>query len=173
MRVTNYAFCTSVGQQYAEINKECGVPDAGLCGFDKGDFCSSKIDAATTLTEECLSGSQCTETCRQAVETYVAQSGCCVAYLNSILESFMLNVADIFSACGVNIPNPCTQSIPPEEFLDCARQQSSSAEGIYPASVVIMISAIIGAIIGNFELYIIANPSKQHTFPSHLLHVRT
>ena len=34
-----YVFCKTIGQQYAEVDKECGVDTFLYCGIDKGDFC--------------------------------------------------------------------------------------------------------------------------------------
>ena len=40
LRVLYYIYCTTVGEQYAEISRECGDPldGAGFCSFDHGDF---------------------------------------------------------------------------------------------------------------------------------------
>ena len=38
-RQSYYVFCTTIGQQYAEVDKECGVDTFLYCGIDKRDFC--------------------------------------------------------------------------------------------------------------------------------------
>ena len=81
-----YLSCTHLLQQYASIRDECyAVEEDRRCLFDKGDFCFLKGDISNSLLVDCYATSplkslECTETCRNAVNTYISKAGCCVEY---------------------------------------------------------------------------------------------
>ena len=162
-----YVFCTTIGEQYSDLNKECGRHpqyDASVyCGYDNGDFCATKYKSTQSLLKKCSVSSSmgsgefvCNDNCKNAVETYVAESGCCVDYWKDErdysdegIDYYDLpTVSDIFSACDVDIPEECIVDFnPPNEFLDCARDASTiNRSSTQLASVFVLVSASIGFI---------------------------
>ena len=164
-----YVFCTTIGEQYSDLNKECGLHPqydrSVYCGYDNGDFCATKYKSTQSLLKKCSASSsmgrgefECNDNCKKVVETYVAESGCCVDYWRDheyysdegIDYDYVrrLTVSDVFSACDVDIPEECSVDFnPPKEFLDCARDSSTiNRSSTQLASVFVLVSASIGFI---------------------------
>ena len=81
-RVLYFMFCTTVGEQYAEISRECGdtLDRGGYCSFDRGEFCFNHYNSTIVLVDECSPTNsqgelECREECRDAIETYVEGCG--------------------------------------------------------------------------------------------------
>ena len=75
--------------------------------------------------------------------SYVRNTGCCVDYWKSYSSRYGPTISDIFSACGVEIPEPCTNLSPPAEFLNCAHEiemESNAAERAGLTSLVVIIA---------------------------------
>ena len=103
------------------------------------------LEECSTLLLPDSSDTGCTERCRNAVETYVNMSGCCGS--SAYGSGYENAIEDIFSACGVEIPEPCTYSPPPKEFLDCARESESAAEPVVSQAVGVVL-VIVCTILG-------------------------
>ena len=149
-----YLLCSLLLQGYESVKNECGsLPqEVDYCLFDKGDFCFLMGPMSTSLLVDCYAtldlssyDVQCSESCRQAVDTYMSTAGCCVEYWQDHkydpdgYSYSSPSIAQIFSACEVEIPEACTFGRPPpREFLDCAREstaeQQSAAERGVPTS---------------------------------------
>ena len=152
-----------------DLNKECGLHPqydrSVYCGYDNGDFCATKYKSTQSLLKKCSASSsmgrgefECNDNCKKVVETYVAESGCCVDYWRDheyysdegIDYDYVrrLTVSDVFSACDVDIPEECSVDFnPPKEFLDCARDSSTiNRSSTQLASVFVLVSASIGFI---------------------------
>ena len=136
-----------VRRQCVQVNRECGHQNGQtfahltreISVFSKSYLRDALLEDCSTLLLPDSSDTGCTERCRNAVETYVNMSGCCVIYGSSALGAYGSGyenaIEDIFSACGVEIPEPCTYSPPPKEFLDCARESESAAEPVASQAV--------------------------------------
>ena len=135
-----YIACTTHKDEYAETLKEYGGTTEALrnCLFDKGDFCFLKRNLTNPVLAECYAatpvsstGIDCPATCRGEVMSYVQNTGCCVDYWKRYSSRhgryYGPTISDIFSACGVEIPEPCTNLSPPAEFLNCAHEMESKA----------------------------------------------
>ena len=163
-----YVFCTTIGRQYAEVDKECGVDpyDTFLyCGIDNGDFCTLRSNLTESLLKNCSATSlmgrgefECNNNCKNTVEMYVTESGCCVDYWKD--EQYYSEdwrdyydgptVSEVFSACDVDIPEGCNVEFnPPKEFLDCARDTSTiNRSSTQLGSVlIVLVSASMGYLI--------------------------
>ena len=121
-RVLYYVLCTTIGEQYAEIRRECGNPldGAGFFSFYNGDFCfiqyNWRYNSTFDFIDECSSTDsrgeiECSEKCRDAVETYIEDIGCCAAFWKYVGDDDK-TISDIFFACGVDIPAACTSFSP-------------------------------------------------------------
>ena len=148
-----YIFCTTIGKQYADITRECGIDpvDSVLyCGFDKGDFCHLKYNLTESPYEKCAVNNtiECSASCKTEVETYVEKSGCCAYYWKDYYDGYEngndeTTISDIISACDVEIPNECIVNFdPPKEFLDCARDLTVNEGATLIAS---LLMAFVGA----------------------------
>ena len=98
---------------------------------------------------------ECNDNCKNTVEMYVAESGCCVDYWKD--ERYYSEdgryyydgptVSEVFSACDVDIPEGCNVDFnPPKEFLDCARDTSTINQSSMQL-LIILVSASIGYLI--------------------------
>ena len=148
---------------YQSITNECdiGIRATDLCLFDKGDFCFLKGPMANSLLIDCyatallnVSGVECTETCGQAVETFISNAGCCVEFWQDhryYTESGTgSTIGGIFSACNVEIPEACILRTPPPEFLNCAHEfqaQSTANQVGSPGLLVIIIVGFLTVIL--------------------------
>ena len=156
-----YLSCSLLLQGYESVQNECGsLPEeTDYCLFDKGDFCFLMGPMSNSLLVDCyatldlsLNALQCSESCRQAVDTYMSTAGCCVDYWRSHRYqpdgSFGPSIRELFSACEVEIPEACTFGRPPpREFLDCAREstaeQQSAAEWGVPTSWLVTVVGLL------------------------------
>ena len=137
LRQFYYLYCTYLGESNREISRECGQPwvGASFCGFDNGEFCLLRYAATLLLTYSCPASEEgefeCSDDCRKAAENYKEEVGCCVSYWQEGTggSGDGESVADIFSACGVEMPDSCTEIHPPEEFLDCAHGDGGNVAG--------------------------------------------
>ena len=81
------------------------------------------------------------------MEFYKESLGCCVAYWRGDIGSNGPTISDIFSACGEEIPAVCTNFYPPEDFLDCAHDQSTEPTGGTTGSAKsTMLAAVVTAV---------------------------
>ena len=162
-----YLSCSLLLQGYESVQNECGsLPqEADYCLFDKGDFCFLMGPISNSLLVDCyatldlsLNEVRCSESCRQAVDTYISTAGCCVDYWRDHRyhpdgDSYHTpSIAQIFSACEVEIPEACTFGRPPpREFLDCAREsaaerQSAAERGVPTSWLVTTVSLLFVAL---------------------------
>ena len=126
LRQIYYYVCTYLWDDFVEINEECGIDidGVGFCAFDEGDFCFLQYNLTYAVFYVCNTIDECSETCKDAVEQFREESGCC-AY-SFINDEDLIGSGDggilrrIFSACDVEVPGQCTSSSPPQEFLECA-----------------------------------------------------
>ena len=134
LRQFYYLYCTYLGES---ISRECGQPwvGASFCGFDNGEFCLLRYAVTLLLTYSCPASEEgefkCSDDCRKAAENYKEEVGCCVSYWQEGTggSGDGESVSDIFSACGVEMPDSCTEIHPPEEFLDCAHGDGGDVAG--------------------------------------------
>ena len=84
---------------------------------------------------------ECSDDCRKAAENYKEEVGCCVSYWQEGTggSGDGESVADIFSACGVEMPDSCTEIHPPEEFLDCAHGDGGDVAGNGSAEMLVSV----------------------------------
>ena len=152
LRELFYIFCRTIGKQYADITRECGMDpvDAAYCGFDKGDFCYLKHNLTESLYEKCGVNNtiECSASCKTEVKRYVEESGCCAYYWRDYYDEYKdrndeTTISDIFSACDVEIPNECIVDFdPPKQSLDCARDPTVNEGATLIAS---LLMAFVGA----------------------------
>jgi hypothetical protein len=157
-----YVFCTTIGQQHAEIDKECGVDTFLYCGNDNGDFCLLKYNLTVSLLKKCSATSsmgggefECNDNCKNTVEMYVAESGCCVDFWKDYRDYSEEGsaydgptVSEVFSACDVDIPEGCNVNFnPPKELLDCARSTINRSSTQLGSVLIVLVSASIGYLI--------------------------
>ena len=135
-----YFYCTYLGERALNIFRECGIKTvvgADFCSFNNDGFCLSdeQESYAVPLFEACAAEREtrvCSNTCREAVETFRDAVDCCVALYSeyrlddSGINAYEWSVADLFSICGVGVPEPCTSLSPPERFLNCARRENET-----------------------------------------------
>ena len=147
LRQYHYTFCKYLGEEYEKLNRECEREVVvNLCGFDKGEFCikmnySIVTSHFDTIHDECYSNSEegdvkddvCSTKCRNALEETIDTVGCCFVYWNSsIIRSSMLS-SDIFSACGIEVPDACSSfrsSTVPDDYLECAGLTINGGAGL-------------------------------------------
>ena len=146
-----YIFCTTIGERYAGISRECGMDQIEYsvsCDYDKGDFCYLKYNLTKSLYKKCGASDECSASCKMAVETYVEETGCCAYYWRNYEEgddryyengNDETTISDIFSACGVEIPDKCIVDFDlPKEFLDCARDPTVNEGATVIASLLMI-----------------------------------
>ena len=138
--------CTQLQDDYKSIRNECNYlpSEAEYCLFDEGDFCFLKGEMSNTLLVDCYatlsitsSAVVCNSTCRAAVNTYRRNAGCCVDYWRNHRYSYGPTIANLFSACDVDIPISCTNFSPPTDFLNCAHE--SGAGSVSPVCFLIVV----------------------------------
>ena len=149
-KMFHYYVCTYLWDGFVKINEECGTEIDGveLCAFDKGDFCFMKYNLTYAVFDACNTINECSETCKDAVEQFREESGCC-AY-SFINDEGLFGFGDgellgrLFSVCDVEVPGQCTSSSPPQEFLECAGIEPVGAAAITaPFYVTTLIIAVI------------------------------
>ena len=159
--MSNYYYCTYLWEDIIDVNRECGVETDGVgyCAFDKGDFCFLRYSLSTPVFEACTRGvEECNETCKDAVEQFKDESGCCGAwflgpdnyYGSGAGEDEKLR--DIFSSCDVDVPSQqCTSYTPPQEFLECAGiepvepvESTGAAAITVPFYIATMVLTVVG-----------------------------
>ena len=155
-----YHFCTTV----TEISRECGE-EVDDCQYDNGAFCVQR--STDPITEKCITNIttvnanyqsinfsiDCSDECRDAVEAFAEESGCCVSYFSE--DGYYYDdgptITDIFTECGVMIPDACTSYSPPRECLDCARDVGNESAGVSetrPFCLLVVIAITVGLITG-------------------------
>ena len=95
-----------------------------------------------------VSDGSCSDGCKESLEVWKNAQGCCVQFSIEFQE---LLSEDLFSSCGVNIPNACMMSFsPPEKFVDCAHDITDDKDGdvhvsptVFSCIVMIMVSMFI------------------------------
>ena len=106
-----------------------------------------------TIHDECYSNSEegdvkdgmCSTKCRNSLEETIDTVGCCFAYWNSsIIESSRLP-SDLFSACGIEVPDACSSfrsSTVPDDYLECAgltiNGGATLQSGVYSIGLIII-----------------------------------
>ena len=134
-RQTQYLTCTLLADQLAEIQSICvdGYTELQKCWYSNGDFCNLKINETKRVLFECYLATPvdsrevvCNGGCRQAVDKYKNEVGCCVNYWAGTYFKHGPNIEDYFEACGVDLPNKCTRIHPPKEFLECAQNSADA-----------------------------------------------
>ena len=159
-RQFNYYTCTYLWDDVVDVNEECAVETGGfsarVCEFDEGDFCLNRENLIQPLFDACIRESrgeeECSETCRDAVEKFREEAGCC-AYSFIIDDEGFTNgevLRGIFSACDVDVPSrsqQCASSSPPQEFLECAGIEPVEPAGAAAITAPIYIASLIVAVI--------------------------
>ena len=160
-RVSNYYYCTYLWKDVVDIDRQCGVETDGVgyCAFDKGDFCFQRYSLSIPVFEACTRDmEECNETCKDAVEQFKNESGCCGAWFLGPDNFYGSGAGDdkilrkIFSSCEVDVPSQqCTSYTPSQEFLECAGidpvEPTGTAAITAPFYVAVFIIAIIGIFI--------------------------
>ena len=150
-RQNYYLSCTHLQVDYNSIRNECNyLPrEAQYCLFDEGDFCFLKREMSNSLLVDCYatfsvtsSAVVCSSACRAAVNTYRMNAGCCVDYWRDHRYNYGPTIANLFSACDVDIPTPCTYLSPPRDFLNCAHE-SDGAGSVSPACFLIVVCLLM------------------------------
>ena len=157
-RQFRYMLCSHFSSKYSEIEAQCELaPYAAreYCVFDRGDFCFLKNNQTNRVIVECYATAnvstieqdyfvECSSRCRQAVVAYKNNSGCCVDFWSDYSHRGGPSIYNLFSACNVDIPLPCTSFSPPSEFLDCTRSgvpavSSASATVVFVCTALALI----------------------------------
>ena len=137
-----YVFCKYLGEEYEQINRECGLEDVVYyCGFDKGEFCVEMyypISYFEVISDECYSDSEegnvrdgvCSTNCKNGLVEFIDTVGCCFNFFNSTFPKFGSSTSpglssDLFSLCGIEflVPDACksfNSTAVPDDFLECA-----------------------------------------------------
>ena len=154
-----YLACKYLGEEAVALYLECGgMPeiaeiactynDKGYCGIEP--FTPSNVP---TIYDECfrknnMSASNCSNECKEALEFMVDEQGCCtniyslfpLGYLHNDvpINSEQTLSEELFSACGIEIPETCTKRFPPpEEFLACARDANDKNGDVHVSPTII------------------------------------
>ena len=142
----DYLTCKYIGEERVEVFRDCGLPEYAevLCRYNDKGFCGAEPFGASnlpTIYEECfeennMNASICSDECKEALEFMVDEQGCCTnTYFLIPLGVFHNDVGivtlskELFSACGIEIPEVCKRFPPPEEFLECARDMDDDKDG--------------------------------------------
>ena len=149
-----YVFCKYVGEEYEQINRECGYEDVvNYCGFDKGEFCiemysNYNYQIETMIAYDCYSNSEegnqgdnvCSTNCKNVLVELIDTVGCCFNFLNSTFPGLSY---DLFSACGIEVPDTCnsfSSTAVPDDFLECTINNSGTVlqSGVYSIGFIII-----------------------------------
>ena len=154
-----YLACKYLGEEAVEIFRECGLPEYAESGCrynDKG-YCGAEPFGASnlpTIFEECfeendMNASICSDECKEALEFMIDDQGCCTnTYFLIPLGVFHNDVGivtlseELFSACGLEIPEVCERFPPPEEFLECARDGDVDVSSTIICSIVLVMVSL-------------------------------
>jgi hypothetical protein len=140
-----YFYCKYLGEELANIDRECGetVVGAGDCSFNDDNFCvlypSSNYQTVydKCFVESNVSDGSCSDECKEALDDFTDALGCCVTLL---LDLNQLS-ANLFSTCGVRVPGVCNSFSPPRKFLDCAHDGDVHATPtVFLSIILIMVS---------------------------------
>ena len=156
-RVSNYYYCTYLWEDVIDLNRECGVETNEYCAFDKGDFCFLLyINLSIPVFEACTGDmEECNETCKDAVEQFKDESGCCGAWFLGPDNYYGSGAGDdekltkIFTTCGVDVPSQqCTSYTPPQEFLECAGIEPVEPTGAAAITTPFYIATMVLTVVG-------------------------
>ena len=150
-----YVFCKNLGEEYEQINRECGFEDVVYsCGFDKGKFCFEMFYqiSESYLIYECYSDSEesnvrddvCSTNCSNVLVEFIDTVGCCFNFLNSTFYEYIS--PELFSACGIEVPDTCNSfnsTAVPDDFLECASGTINTSgaalqSGVYSIGLIIL-----------------------------------
>ena len=149
--VLHYLYCKYLGEERLSIAEECGmtVIGADFCSFNDNDFCDFINSSSTheTVYNECFvnNGKSCSDECKEAVEKFKDTQGCCLRYYFEY-ENYGMSLSDLFSTCGVEIPEACNSLSPPEEFLDCAHDGDEHVSPTVFYSIVVIMLSLLNAL---------------------------
>ena len=147
--VQDYLYCKYLGEERSNIDKECGmtVIGADYCSFNDKNFCFS-IDSSSaneTVYNECfVNDVSCSDECKEAVEKFKDTQGCCVRLYFEYYED--MSLSDLFSTCGVEIPEACNSFSPPDEFLDCVHDGDVHVSPTVFYSIVLIMVSLLNAL---------------------------
>ena len=146
--VLQYLYCKYLGEERFSIDKECGMTliGADFCSFNDKNFCDfiNSSFAKETVYNECfVNDESCSDECKEAMEKFKDTQGCCLRYYFEYEYYEDMSLSDLFSTCGVEIPEACNSLPPPEKFLDCARDGDVHiSPTVFYSIVVIMLSLL-------------------------------
>ena len=156
-----YFYCKYVGEDLANINRECGetVVGAGQCSFNDDNFCLFEVISLSsnfrTMYNECfvesnVNDGSCSDECKEALDDFTDAHGCCVTFFFDFPLSYILDLnsdtddqlsASLFSTCGVRVPGVCNSFSPPRKFRDCAHDGGVHATPtVFLSIILIMVS---------------------------------
>ena len=159
-----YISCVLISENSTWRSAGSAAKHKATGGFDRGDFCLLRFNEKKLAMDECSNSSpnvsECSDECRNALETYREEVGCCVSYWKGGVGERREGdptLADYFSICDVEIPGACTNFSPPKEFLDCTCDPASASGSVTFSVSSIMLVAVSNFCTEDFEDYTIHN----------------
>ena len=154
LRQIYYVFCKNLGEEYEKVDRECGMENT-ICGFHNGEFCITMDfpDAYfENLFDECYKKSDdvCSNNCKSVLGEFIDTVGCCFHYFNSSYIDHPGLSSDLFSACGIEVPDTCnsfSSRAVPDDFLECAGRTINSSGAALQSGVYSIGLIIIGLIV--------------------------
>ena len=161
LRQDYYVYCKNLGEEYEKLNRECGMDNGeSNCGFYNGEFCVT-MDLPNSYFEtifyECYNASDstdvCSTNCRNVLGEFIDTVGCCFHYFNSSISYKYPGLSyDLFSACGIEVPDACksfNSTAVPDDFLECVGRTINTSGAALPSGVY-SIGLIIISLIGTY-----------------------
>ena len=153
LRQKYYYYCTYLWEKELDINMECGyyrTNELGRCTFNEKDFCKNQENLIYRVLDVCgYDEDTCSVNCQYYVEDFKQKSGCCVysfigPYLFTVTPYYNERLRNLFFECDVDIPERCSSSSPPRDFLECAGLSAGTITApFYIATVIMMVIGLM------------------------------